>query len=348
VISPHRSPAPLLRTAALALFVNLFILTLGVCQQSPSEHRMLDNNDAVSKHPQGIFVPVHLHIRGLGADVQKSPEPNPSEVPAQEWAGFEAARLSTERSRVDFNCQNGAALPEQTTDQLGRDHAIFLMVPLSSDGFSILHRLDEGVEGFSRAAWSGPMDIPWRRALRTAAIGGALLMLDEDTLQPWFRKNLGEHGWLGGFANSLGELGGRYSLVALGGLYARGGPKGREAARLALAAVFDASVTTGLSKFAFGRSRPDGYDEHGDWKPFSGNNSMPSGHSSVAFAMATVLADRYPRHKLLYYGLATSVALARVQSDRHFTSDVFVGGAIGVYSARRVLQNKQRILSWRF
>jgi len=64
--------------------------------------------------------------------------------------------------------------------------------------------------------------------------------------------------------------------------------------------------------------------------------------------MATVLSDRYPKRKWLFYTLATSVAFARVQRERHFLSDVFVGGAIGVYGAKRVLANEQQILSWRF
>jgi undecaprenyl-diphosphatase len=75
---------------------------------------------------------------------------------------------------------------------------------------------------------------------------------------------------------------------------------------------------------------------------------MPSGHATAAFAMATVLADRHPKQKWLFYTLAASVAFARIQKERHFLSDVFVGGAIGMYGARRVLANEDQILTWRF
>ena len=46
---------------------------------------------------------------------------------------------------------------------------------------------------------------------------------------------------------------------------------------------------------------------------------MPSGETTHAFAMASVIADQYPNWpvRILSYGLATRVAAGRVGRDHH-------------------------------
>jgi membrane-associated phospholipid phosphatase len=56
----------------------------------------------------------------------------------------------------------------------------------------------------------------------------------------------------------------------------------------------------------------------------------------VAFALATAIADetRDPWSDAALYGAATLTGLARLNDDRHWTSDVFVGALVGHLSAR--------------
>jgi len=81
-------------------------------------------------------------------------------------------------------------------------------------------------------------------------------------------------------------------------------------------------VTQGL-KVTVNRERPDG-----------GSFSFPSGHTSAAFATATVLQHRFGwRLGAAAYAGATYVALSRVSERQHYFSDVVAGTAIGIAAA---------------
>ena len=106
----------------------------------------------------------------------------------------------------------------------------------------------------------------------------------------------------------------------------------------ALEAVFFSAMTTNFIKFAAGRERPlvTGYNKNFNPMDISEGNlrrSFPSGHTTKAFAFATVIASSYdsPWIKIPSYALAGSVALQRVESGSHWISDVFIGGAIGYF-----------------
>jgi membrane-associated phospholipid phosphatase len=71
------------------------------------------------------------------------------------------------------------------------------------------------------------------------------------------------------------------------------------------------------------------------------NNSFPSGHTSTAFAIATVVANVYektPYIKPISYGLATLTGLSRINDQKHWASDVFIGAALGYFTSKTLLR----------
>jgi len=61
-------------------------------------------------------------------------------------------------------------------------------------------------------------------------------------------------------------------------------------------------------------------------------SSMPSGHATVAFAFAAAADRSTPKSKVktaLLYSMASITAISRVYHDRHWLSDVIMGGTLG-------------------
>jgi membrane-associated phospholipid phosphatase len=105
-------------------------------------------------------------------------------------------------------------------------------------------------------------------------------------------------------------------------------------------------ITTTAIKFIVGRSRPYLGAGPYDFHPFTTNddrNSLPSGHTTVAFAISSVLAARidHPLASILLYGAATCTAFARMYHDRHWFSDTFLGAAIATSTGLWVVKRDE-------
>ncbi len=174
--------------------------------------------------------------------------------------------------------------------------------------------------------------------MTAAVVGGTVLLFTVD--EPGRRLALRNNTQFGENLSRIGKEYGReiYGLSAAGGLYVGGLVFKHEGVRTTGLMLFESVAMAGIVNMALktiiGRRRP--YTEEGAFS-FRGmqfsldNTSLPSGHSTVAFSVSSVLANRIDNvyASVGLYSLATLTALSRVYNDYHWISDTFLGAAIG-------------------
>ncbi len=96
-------------------------------------------------------------------------------------------------------------------------------------------------------------------------------------------------------------------------------------------------LVTGIFKIIIGRRRPYAGESNLIFKPFQFTNndyqSLPSGHTTVAFAVSTVMAN-FSKNifwKSFWYTAAGLTAASRIYHNKHWASDVFLGATIGYF-----------------
>ncbi|MDI6840401.1 MAG: phosphatase PAP2 family protein [bacterium] len=140
-------------------------------------------------------------------------------------------------------------------------------------------------------------------------------------------------------------LGAEGAALMLGSVYLYGcitsNTKLKKAALLSGESALISTAIVGAIKCLIGRSRP--YMEKGAFSCsppsiYSDNHSFPSGHTSTAFSIASCITDEYKNPIIggLAYGVATVVGLSRVNDDKHWASDIFVGSLIGISVGRTI------------
>jgi membrane-associated phospholipid phosphatase len=145
--------------------------------------------------------------------------------------------------------------------------------------------------------------------------------------------------------NSLRDAAPTLAIIAGTGLYAsfiddREGY--RETWALIEAGAFSGATAEVLG-YATGRERPDATTSPNEWG--KGADSFPSLHTTVAFAVGTVFAEsgndeyRWIR-RIIGYGVAGATAYERLNENVHWLSDTVAGAALGIATAKFVL-NRQ-------
>lgn len=212
-------------------------------------------------------------------------------------------------------------------------------------------RAGSGAGGFARetlgaagSVLSSPLrvsgkDVYWLGGL---AAGGLLVYSSDGQLRRGFSKN--HSGLNDSLASGLEKFGnGSYEMGLLGfygGLcYLANRKDGPRTAALGLQAFLAANAAGTLVKVSSGRARPYSDKGKGIFRPFkmkTAYTSFPSGHTTSAFAIASVFSRRCdsPFLSMSVYVLAAGTALQRIYEDKHWASDVFAGAALGTAVGR--------------
>ncbi len=107
--------------------------------------------------------------------------------------------------------------------------------------------------------------------------------------------------------------------------------------------LFSELWTSVVLKGIIGRERPIATENAFVYHPFSISNynfnSMPSGHTTSAFALSTIMS----RHahttflKILAYTPAAFTMFSRIYQDQHWLSDEVIGAAIGYFTGNWIV-----------
>jgi membrane-associated phospholipid phosphatase len=154
-----------------------------------------------------------------------------------------------------------------------------------------------------------------------------------------FENSRGQVQWGG----RISQIGASYTLVPLvAGYYGYGvwkdHAKAREIGVLGTEALVDSLIVAGVLKEITRRNRPDEKNPGDFW---GGGTSFPSGHAIQMWSIASLVAHEYKHQPIVgvaAYGLAAVVSASRIAAQKHFASDIFVGGTIGWFIGRYVYE----------
>jgi membrane-associated phospholipid phosphatase len=204
----------------------------------------------------------------------------------------------------------------------------------------------------------------WISAGKFVVVAGALSLADEP-IQKFALRLRNDNPPLQNVSKYVTNFGGTYEAYILAGLGTYGFvfkvDKVKTTTLLATQAYITGGAVESVLKFLTGRQRPYFTDStkiqaeptfHGplyktpkDANGKATNSSFPSGHTTVAFAAATVFAMEYknrPLIPILAYSAATLIGISRITENKHWATDVLTGAAIGYLTGRLVVNNYHR------
>jgi hypothetical protein len=206
-----------------------------------------------------------------------------------------------------------------------------------TEGQGLLHPGAKRILQDQKALYRGPFQ---RSSIKSDAIllagTGALIATDRRIERHLPGGNVDIYGNASDVA-----LGG--TAAALAGFWAYGikthNDHLKEMGSLEIEALVNTYLVYTPMQFVAGRQRPGDGTGYGDfWHHHNVNTSFPAGHPMFTIAMASVAAHEYPKPwvEALAYGASAAVMGGRLLGRDHWSSDVFVGSALGYFIGARI------------
>ncbi len=116
--------------------------------------------------------------------------------------------------------------------------------------------------------------------------------------------------------------------------------------RMVVESVIYSGLTVGILKITLSRGRPYENDGPGDFFDYTLKEedvSFPSGHTTTAFAVSTILARRINNvyATIGLYSLAGLTAYQRMYDNKHWFSDIVVGAALGYFIGSTIANSEE-------
>ena len=187
-------------------------------------------------------------------------------------------------------------------------------------------------------------DIGWA----ALAVAGTSVIADRPVRDFMRRQTQGNT-----FLNDVQNFGQSYAVGVVGGFYVAGLAMGSEKTvhvgeDLLTASVISATINQTI-KVTVNRYRPR--DDQGivnlqGYTGLNNNSSFPSGHTTEAFTLASVIATSYednPWVACSVYTVAGMVGVARMYLDAHWASDVVASAFIGTWVGKSIVRHNNEI-----
>ncbi len=185
----------------------------------------------------------------------------------------------------------------------------------------------------------------WRTAVIWAALIGGSLLIEEE-VDEFFQKNRSN------FGDTVNDIGVKYGAppFAAGlslGVYAVGTLIGSPAWRETSIMMFELLLTVGIIqqplRIITGRARPRANEDNLTFNPLSIKDkysSFISGHVWISVGLSYIMAKQidHPVATGILFTLGAVVTpYARMYGRAHWASDILIGGVLGFYSARTIM-----------
>ena len=261
------------------------------------QHRFLATlwlmpNRATSRFACLILLSMSLGLRGLG---QQQPSPGNDDCSAPGCMAHAGSSPVPSAQTTPGNSSNNKRVTLKS---------VFVNLP-----------------GDQKAIWTSPFHLQKHDAfwlVPFAATTGLLIGSDKNSMTRARSNadavNLGKNVSDAGLATFIAVPATMYAW----GSFVRA-PRARETGLLSGEALINSYVVSEALKFAFGRERPTLTDGQGAFFHPSSDPSFPSGHSTLSWTVASVIAHEYPNAltQTLAYGGAAAVSISRIPGRKH-------------------------------